>query len=188
MDPEDARELKEYIKESTIIGLVYTLAELVSGGFLLSLENSLLVVPGLAIMLPGILDLRGNISSTLGARLGSALHMGWMKPRFEWKGDEKENIIASVVLSVTMNIVVAIIASVTAWLLGINANLVLLVEIALLAGILAMAILMPLSLAITIESYKHGWDPNNVTAPAIATLGDIAMIACMVIAVKILVR
>ncbi len=187
MDPEDARELKEYIKESTIIGLVYTLAELVSGGFLLSLENSLLVVPGLAIMLPGILDLRGNISSTLGARLGSALHMGWMKPRFEWKGDEKENIVASVVLSVTMNIVVAIIASVTAWLLGINADLVLLVEIALLAGILAMAILMPLSLAITIESYKHGWDPNNVTAPAIATLGDIAMIACMVIAVKILV-
>ncbi len=184
---DDIQELKEYIKESTSIGLVYTLAELVSGSFLMSMESSLLIVPGLAIMLPGILDLRGNISSTLGARLGSALHMGWMKPKIEWKGDERENIFASVVLSIGMNIIVATIASITAWLLGINANPVLLVEIALLAGIMAMTILMPTALLITIESYKHGWDPNNVTAPAIATIGDIVMIGCMVIAVKILV-
>ncbi len=185
--PEDAKELKEYIKESTTIGIIYTLAELVSGSFLMSMENSLLVVPGLAIMLPGILDLRGNISSTLGARLGSALHMGWMKPKLEWKGDEKENIIASVVLSITMNIVVAIIASITAWVLGIQANPILLVAIAVVAGIMAMAILMPTALIVTIQSYKHGWDPNNVTAPAIATIGDIVMIGCMVIAVKLLV-
>ena len=185
---DDLKELKEYIKESTSIGFIYTLAELVSGGFLLSLQNSLVIVPGLAIMLPGILDLRGNISSTLGARLGSALHMGWMKPKFEWRGDEKENLIGSVILSVTMNIIVAIIASITAWLLGIDANIALLIGIAILAGIMAMSILLPVSLAITIGSYKHGWDPNNVTAPAIATIGDIVMISCLVIAVKLLVR
>lgn len=187
LNKDDSREFLEYIKESTSIGFIYTLAELVSGGFLLSMQNSLVIIPGLAIMLPGILDLRGNISSTLGARLGSALHMGWMKPKFEWKDDEKENILGSVVLSITMNVIVAIIAVITAWLLGVHAKLTLLIGIAILAGIMAMTILIPVALTITIESYKHGWDPNNVTAPAIATIGDIVMIACMVIAVKILV-
>ena len=180
-------ELKEYVRESTTIGFIYTLAELFSGGLLISMEKGLLVIPGLAIMLPAILDLRGNIASTLGARLGSALHMGWMKPKFEWRGDEKENILATLVLSISMNVVVAIIASITSWLLGINADILVLIAISILAGIMALSILLPVSLAITIGSYRHNWDPNNITAPAIATIGDIVMISCMVLAVKLVV-
>ncbi len=181
----DLPELKEMLRESISVGLVYTLVELLTGSFLVSMEKELLVVPGLAIMLPGILDLRGNISSTLASRLGSALHMGWMRPKAKFSGEAKENIIASITLSLTMNIITASVAFAVAVLLGMKADLGKLVLVAITAGIIAGAILMTLALIITVKSFKRGWDPNNVTIPVLATLGDIVMIGSLVLVVKI---
>jgi len=178
-------ELLEMLKESISVGLIYTLVELLTGSFLISMEKELLIVPGLAIMLPGILDLRGNISSTLASRLGSALHMGWMKPKIALSGEARENIIASILLSISMNVITAVLAFLVAAMLGMAADVGKLVLVAVTAGIIASAILMSLTLVITVKSFLHGWDPNNVTIPVIATLGDIVMIGSLVLVVKI---
>ncbi len=183
---EEISELKKMLKESLSIGFIYTIAELIAGGFLISLEKDLLIIPGLAVMLPGVLDQRGSISSTLASRLGSALHMGWMKPEIALKGEAWENIVGSLILSIIMGVVVAILASIICWILGLNANPLTLITISVLAGLLATLVILPIALIVSVKAFQKGWDPNNISAPILATLGDITMIASLLVVVKIL--
>jgi len=44
------------------------------------MRGSLEELPGMIILVPAFLEMRGNISGTFASRLGTALHMGVVKP------------------------------------------------------------------------------------------------------------
>jgi len=137
-------------------------------------------LPGLIVLIPAVMGLKGNIDVTLGSRLGSAVHMGVISSKNIWNVETKENVTASLALGIIMAIVAGIFAYITCILFGLPCMaLWKLIGIALLSGILAGVILAFFTIGIIILSFKRGLDPDNITAPLLATVGDMITLGCL---------
>ena len=69
-------ELKSFVRESMLAVLVSLVIVVLAGVLFSSLREALIALPGLMLLVPGALAMRGNIYASLGARLGTALHTG----------------------------------------------------------------------------------------------------------------
>ena len=87
--------MKKDMKEMLSSEFVAMTGGLIVGLILASYTNQLELVPGILILFPGFLEMRGNISGTLSARLSAGLFLGKLKPRLQNSGILKSNIIAS---------------------------------------------------------------------------------------------
>ena len=77
---------------------------LLAGIFLLVLVNKLELIPGLFILLPGFLEMHGNIFGSLAARLGALLHTKHIKPKFEHNKILYINIFSSILLLIIVSL------------------------------------------------------------------------------------
>jgi mgtE-like transporter len=160
------------------------LLDLLAGSVLERMRFSLEALPGLIILIPPLIDMRGNIGIALGSRLGTALHLGTLEPKFAVTPELKVNILSAIVVSV--------IASLAIGLLSIGAGIAtgntppephLFITIALLAGVLSGLVLIPITVLVAFIAYRRKWDPDNITSPVMTTLGDIITIICIFAAV-----
>ena len=56
-----------------------------------------------------------------------------------------------------------------------------LILIVLLAGVISGVVLTFLTIGIIYLVFKRGYDPDNITGPALATFGDIVTMFCILI-------
>ena len=166
------------MRESVPILFLLLLGELIAGVILSNGQLKFEYVPGLLILLPAVLSLRGNISSAMGSRFGSYMHMGLVDPKLKLATFKtpivKENIYASMSLNLIMSLLLGIFAYFVATLTGIpNANLGLLIFVAVVAGVLSGFLLVFLTIFIAVFTSSKGMDPDNVLSPTVATIGDI---------------
>jgi len=172
-------KLNRILKESIPVLFLCILGELLAGVFLESGVEWLDAIPGALVLLPAILALRGNISSALGSRLGSAIHLGTIESEIGLKTFKnpiaKENIYASLILTLIMSTILGIFAYFVSTAIGLeNVNLIHLVLIAVLAGFLSGIFLSFLTVYLAVFTASKGLDPDNVLTPSVATIGDIA--------------
>jgi len=162
------------VKEALPFELIAVIGGIVSGVILSGMTSELEMIPGLIVIIPGVMGLRGNISSTLGSRLGSAIHMGLIT-KIDYKNKElTNNIIGSMILTVIISVFLGILGHFVSVLLGFgSAGLLKLVLISLLSGFFSGLILSFISAYLAIGTFKFGFDPDNVVTPSIATIGDI---------------
>lgn len=161
-------------RETLPVVLGATIGEIVAGLVLGNMQSSLSLLPGLIVLIPAVLDLRGCISSALGSRLGSALHLGLVGWEKGMNQELKENIQASLLLSFATSTFVGIIAFLVNNALGLpTIGLIGLVMISFLSGTLAAITQVTFTILVSFSSYRRGIDPDNVTIPAMATIGDI---------------
>ncbi len=157
---------------------------LFAGLLLVSFVNKLALIPGLFILLPGFLEMRGNISGSLASRLSSGLFLGALKPRFHRNRILKGNILGSFLLVVILSLFLGTIAYVVnLWILQINSPSIIIV--ALVAGVLSNLIEIPLTVAMTFWLFRKGHDPNNVMGPYVTTIGDIVSIIALLIGILV---
>ncbi len=166
------------MRESVPILFLLLLGELLAGVILANGELKLSQIPGLLILLPAILSLRGNISSALGSRFGSYMHLGLIEPEVKMstfkKTVVKENFYASMLLNIMMSIALGIFAYFTALLTGVtDASIVVLTFVAVVAGFLSGFFLIFLTIFLAVFTSSKGMDPDNVLTPTVATIGDI---------------
>ena len=64
------------LKQSLPLLVVCGLGAIIAGNTLSAMASILQNIPGLIIIVPAVIALRGNINTTLGSRLGSAYHLG----------------------------------------------------------------------------------------------------------------
>jgi len=165
---------KELLKQSLPLLILCGLGGLVAGSTLGVMTDLLVDIPGLIVIIPAIIAMRGNISTTLGSRLGSAYHLGVINAENIWNEELKQNVIGSLVLSFLVSITIGILAYVTTIIFfDISPNPVKLIIIVLIAGVVSGAILTMLTIVIIFAVFKRGYDPDNITGPALATFGDI---------------
>ena len=136
-------------------------------------------IPGLIVVIPGIIAMRGNISTALGSRLGSAYHLGIIDAENLWNEDLKQNIVGSFILSFLVSIIIGVLAYVSSLLIGVYPNPTLLITIVILSGIISGLILNLLTIGIIYLVFRRGYDPDNITGPALATFGDIITMLCI---------
>ncbi len=165
---------KKYLKESLPIILLGLTLELVAGNSLSHMEKEIVSVPGLLVLLPPVMCIRGNIYGSLGSRLTTSLHLGLIDPSI-WRGKIlKVNIYASISQTIFMSILVGIFAHYTCLLLNLpSAGVLSLVVISFVAGVISGFFLTFLAIIISFFGYSHGLNPDNFIAPLLATIGDI---------------
>jgi len=170
---------KEMVKQSLPLIIMCGLGAIVAGSTLGLMTNLFEEIPGLLVVIPAIIAMRGNISTALGSRLGSAYHLGVINKDNLYNDDLKQNILGSLILSVTMSFLIGFLAYITSIFMGVKPDAILLILIVLIAGILSAFILTLLTIIIIFFVFKRGWDPDNITGPALATFGDIITMACI---------
>lgn len=184
-------ETVEIIRQALPILVFCALIQFGTGSLLGGMGNRLKIVPGILVMVPPLLALRGNIGGSLASRLGTGLHQGIVNPDVLWGPEVKTNVGASLFLTFLVSLATGILAFLITFLTGLHpASLYLfsvLVSIALIAGMLSSLGLIGLTVLIALFSYRRGWDPDNVTSPLMASIGDLVTMNSIYIAVVLVV-
>lgn len=179
---------KEMVKQSLPLIIFCGLGAIVAGSTLILMTGLFKTIPGLIVVIPAIIAMRGNISTALGSRLGSAYHLGVINSDNLWNNELKQNVIGSLVLSFLVSFIIGVLAFITTLIFFrniINIDPLLLaiklIFIVLLAGILSGSILTIMTISIIYLVFKRGYDPDNITGPALATFGDMISMFCIFI-------
>ena len=156
-----------------------------AGGMVLAAsEGTLAELPGLLLLVPGAIALRGNVFGAMGSRLGTAVHAGTFRLSARPDGVVGQNLIGAAALSVVMSAALGVMASGTAIVFGVAPTMTLadFVVVSTLGGLLASILVGAVTLALAAGSVRFGWDLDNVLAPLVSTLGDLATVPALVLA------
>jgi mgtE-like transporter len=185
--------LGEYASISSIVGealpfeIIATIGGVAAGIILSGMTEELKLIPGLIVIAPAVLGMRGNISCTLGSRLGSAIHMGLIT-KIENNPELTNNVLGSLLLSLIFSVVLGVLGHYVTLALGLeSAGALTLVVIAVIAGVSSGVILAIVAVLLALGMFRFGFDPDNVVTPAIATIGDIVSMFMLFIAAKVVV-
>ena len=159
------------LKEMLVSMLFCTFGDLLTGITTGYFSSTLKLLPALIILIPPAIGMRGNIFASLGSRFGTYLHTGEIVIG-EKNELLKENMYSSISLTITMSFYLGIVAWFIAQAIGMKVDVITLSLISLVAGILSAFIMLSFTFIISFESYKRGWDPDNVTSPLITLAGD----------------
>lgn len=168
----------DMVKQSLPFLIICGIGEVFAGTLFGYMKDLFIEYPGLIIILPAVIGMRGNIVTTMGSRLGSSIHLGVIDPRNVMSNPEThENIYATLVLSTVMAIITAVVAFSTSVSAGVETiGLPALVIVTLLSSLIAGFILVAITIGIMVLSFSRGLNPDNVTAPILTTVGDIISI------------
>ena len=170
---------KEMAKQSLPLLIFCGIGGILAGSTLGVMTDILEKIPGLIVVIPAIIAMRGNISTAFGSRLGSAYHLGVIDADNMWNEELKQNVIGSLFLSLIISTIIGILAYFSSVLLGVTPDFLMLITIVLLAGIISAVILTIMTIVIIYLVFKRGYDPDNITGPALATFGDIVTMLCI---------
>jgi mgtE-like transporter len=170
-------ELKSFVRESLVAVLVSLLIVVIAGVLFSSMREALLELPGLTLLVPGALAMRGNIYASLGARLGSALHTGQLSVQDKGSQLLREEVLVVIIQTLLGTLFLAVVGRVTAIILDIpTVTLVELAVTAMLGALIAGVIELTVTIRVAISAHRRGWDPDNVTAPIISAVADLVSI------------
>jgi len=173
--------VKEEFQEIFSSELMSISGGLLAGTLLAIYVDRILSIPGVFVLMPGFLAMRGNISGSLSARLNSALHLGVLRPKLSRSQLLSENVAAVVSLSAIISLVLGVVAYlVTLFVFGIGHPSIILVSF--FAGLLSNAIEIPITVVSTFQLFARGYNPENIMGPFITTVGDIVSIASLLLA------
>ena len=180
-----AREVnvRSIVVHGLSILLICTFIELGAGFTLKGMEERFVLVPGLAIMALPLLGLRGNINGALASRLGTSLHSGIIRPKLKLTAELKANLAASLILSLIASATIGCLSWFVSVMMGLKVEILQLMAVAVIAGFISGLILAFLTVLVAVFTYLRGWDPDNITSSAMATVGDFLTVFCIYLAV-----
>ncbi|MFX1564835.1 MAG: magnesium transporter [Promethearchaeota archaeon] len=179
-------------REAMPVLLFTVLAELFAGFLLWQLDIATHSLIGLFILIPGLMQLRGNISTSLAQRLGSGTHLGTIS----WKQGLNQPLRANIKAALYLVLIMSTTLGVGAWLVsvfiqsfaprdGISLQLSHFLTIALVTALLASVFQVTITVTVSLQAHARGLDPDNITIPLVAAIGDIITIACLLIAITV---
>lgn len=182
-----ARE-EGFLQQALPVLMLLAVGSLATGAVFERMRPLLRQFPGLIVLVPPLIGLRGNINTSMGARLASAMHLGVVDPEALWDREVAENLGGSLALSATMPALAGVLAWAASLLIGLEVMaLSRFVLVASLAGLASGVLLAGVTLVILVVAHRYGIDPDNVTGPALATVGDVVTLVVLYATVGLLV-
>ena len=172
-------------KEILSSEVISVIGGLIAGTMLAVYTNKILLIPGLLIVLPGFLEMRGNISGSFAARLSSGLFLGVIKPDNAMTKAVRGNFIASFILVILISFVLGLMAFFFNFFMFhlVTPQIIL---IPVIAGIIANMIEISLTFFATMYLFRKGHDPNNIMGPFVTSTGDVTSILALLVALVII--
>lgn len=163
------------------------IASLVAGLILASITDTLEELPGLLLLVPAAIAVKGNIFGALGSRLGTAIHAGTFRLSRRRDSVMAQNAAASVALSLGLGVVLAVMAKGIALAFNVTPTMSLadFVVISALGCLIAAFVVLAIALATTAGAVRFGWDLDNVVAPMVTVAGDVVTLPSLVVAAEL---
>lgn len=187
---DPARQVIEYfvserltVRQGFAAVSLAAVTSLAAGLTLAGMQARLAAIPGLFVLIPVSIGMRGNIFGALSARLGTSIHSGLFESSRASGGLLAQNVYAATMLTIATSVTMGVLGRAVAGLLGIRTVSVWdFVVITLVGGILSSAVVLAVAVYLSLESYKRGWDLDSVGAPLITAIGDVVTLPCLVLA------
>jgi len=171
------------LRQGFVALLISSGGDLLAGLTLASITDTLNKLPGLVILIPAAIGMRGNIFGALGSRLGTAIHTGTFRLSRRLDTVVGQNLAASTLLSLVMSVALAVLAKSVAIAFGQHSISVAdFVVISVLGGILSSAVVMGITVAVAAQGVQRGWDIDNVAAPLVTAAGDVVTLPSLFLA------
>ncbi len=172
------------IRESFVALLLALIADSFAGMLLNRSISVFNAIPGLLMILPALLDMRGNVYGAQISRLSSKLHLGEITSIKDKK--VKINIISAIALAFTVSyIMIGLTAGVFYFTQDMVVPVLIILAIVLTNHFFTSSILTPVSAYIAVKSYEKNWNPDNIGVPIISAVGDFLVVFFMVFSAMI---
>src|SRR5205823_8011613 len=103
--------------------LISSGGDLLAGVTLGSIQHTLEQLPGLLVLIPAAIGMRGNIFGALGSRLGTSIHTGTFTLSRRSDTVVGQNIIASLALTLSVSLALAVLAKAVAVGFGLGTTI-----------------------------------------------------------------
>jgi mgtE-like transporter len=172
------------VRQSLVALGISLVASLVAGLTLGAIRGTLEALPGLLILIPAAIGLRGTVFGSLGARLGTAIHSGTFRLSARADTVLGQNVLAAGSLTVFAAVALAVMAKVVSVGFGLEESISVadFVVISLVGGVISSLVVLALTVALAAGSARYGWDPDNVTAPLVTASGDMVTLPALFLA------
>ncbi len=181
MKDQSAKDLQEILYTE----LIAITGGLFAGFLLASALDKVDVIPGLFILLPGLLEMRGAIIGSLAARLSSGLFLKYIKPDFKKMRVLNQNIIATFLLGLVVSSILGTVAFFLSYYI-FDVYFPKIILIAIIASIVSNIIEIPLTIISVFRLFRQGYDPNNIMGPYMTTMVDIISILSLMFAIVVI--
>jgi mgtE-like transporter len=165
------------IKQSFFALFICAAADIFAGFSIARMAYILPLYPGLVILIPGVIGMRGSIFGSFGARLGTSFHTGEVSPPFSRSMTLRQQIGGVAAQTLATSLVLALVVKGLGMASGLETmgihNLIL---ISILSGLVSGAVLLGFTLLMISQSFRKGWDPDNISVPLITATGDVITI------------
>lgn len=173
----------------SLVALVFNSStSLVAGAVLGSIIATFEDLPGLLVMVPAAIGLRGNIFGALGNRVSTSIHTGTFRVSAKRESVLTQNALASLSLTILLSFILAGIAKIVSVGFGVDQTIPVLqlALISILGGLVASLIVLGATIVLSIGSVRREWDLDNLVAPTVSTLGDVVTIPALFLASKLI--
>ncbi len=158
-----------------------SVGDLAAGLTLGSITGTLDRLPGLLVLVPAAIGMRGNVFGALGSRLGTLIHTGDYRLSRRTDTPVGQNIAGALLLSISMSAALAVLAKVLIVMVAIpNAiSLADLLVVSMIGGLLSSLVVLAITVGVSSMSARRGWDLDNVAAPIVTAAGDMVTLPAL---------
>jgi mgtE-like transporter len=155
--------------------------DLLAGLALASMTQTLNRLPGLFVLVPAAIGMRGNIFGALGSRLGTSIHAGTFEPTLrDRRGVVYQNVYSATVLTLVSSLFLGVAARTISVAIGLRSISVAdFVAISILGGVLGSVVVGSATIAMANLSNRRRWDMDAVAAPLVTAIGDVVTIPAL---------
>jgi mgtE-like transporter len=160
---------------------VSSAGDLAAGLTLGSITHTLERLPGLLVLVPAAIGMRGNIFGALGSRLGTAIHTGTFRLSRRADTVVGQNVLAAATLTLAVSLALAVLAKTVAVAFGVENTISVadFVAISMVGGVLSSIVVLGLTLAVAAAAVRRNWDLDNVAAPLVTAAGDMVTLPAL---------
>lgn len=177
------RDERTALRRGLIAILATAVTGMVAGLVLAAAEETLARLPGLLLLVPAAIAMRGNVYGALASRLATALHIGTYDEQLRRDSFLGRQIEATSLLTMATSVVVAVFAWVFGAAFGLDPIPVWeLVVISTVGGVLASIFLLVVTIALSLISQRRDWNLDDVGAPTVTVAGDILTVPALLLA------
>ncbi|MBN1431941.1 MAG: magnesium transporter [Methanomicrobiaceae archaeon] len=162
--------------------LVSAFAASAAGIYLGNSSEIIALIPGLMVLVPPSINMRGSISGVMASRLSSAMHLGEFEVDFGRDSVLGANTRASFYATVLLSFVLGFFAWVISYIFGLKGLSIFdFILISVVSGVVSGIIVIVITLLITVISHKKEIDLDMIASPTVTTSGDIVTIPILIL-------
>ena len=175
-------------RQALIALLISSGGDLIAGITLGALTHTLADLPGLLVLVPAAIGMRGNIFGSLGSRLGTAFHTGTFELSASRDSVVGQNVWAAACLSIAISGVLAVLAKVVAVGFGLPNTIAIheFLVVSVLGGVLSSSLVLAITLLVARTAARREWDLDSVSAPIVTAAGDIVTLPSLWLAAHVI--